>query len=293
MKRKPVYNYRAYLGYKSWQKTLIVFAVFTFIYLSLDIRVPIWDIFTASTVFFSIIFGFFLSSALSNLSRLKTLVASECGILIAFHDFISIVNRELKEEVANLIDKYIIARFDWELENYVENTEKEFSDIFDVLESKKIDPKNDRTKSAINYCFNSEISLSQIRQEISIVSKSALNNFYWTLLVLLGGIVILTLFLSIEKTVTGKITGILLSTAIAVAFLILDDVDRNKINEHIMAFETYNRVLTAIGKLPCYLQIDIKAKRVKPPKDKPYRLIVYKDFPYSFEKEILVVNPKV
>lgn len=291
---QELYNYRAYLGMKIWQKAiiaLIIFVVFAVFLDFLNIRLDLFSFFSASALFFSIIFGFFLASALGNLSRLKTLVAQEVGTLITLHDFIKIINREMAQKVADAIDHYIIARFDWELENYVENTEKEFSNIFDALESKQVEAKDTRETQALYFAFNSELLITQIRKEIAIVTKSTLTRFYWLLLYLLGAIVVISLFISADKNLIGLVSTVLLSIAVAVALLVLDEVDKNKLNENDFAFSPYNTVLEAIGKLPYFLEVDFKAKRIFTPDNKNYRLGIYKNFPYSFEKEIKIVNP--
>ncbi|MFN6992518.1 MAG: hypothetical protein ACK4MM_07355, partial [Fervidobacterium sp.] len=176
---KPLYNYKRYYGFSTWQKLLFFLILFIFISIFFKFHADLWNVFSASSVFLSIILGFFLASATSNLSRLKTLIAQECGILITLHNFISEFDPKIKERIGNLIDNYIIKRFDWELENYVENTEDDIENIYREIELKEITGGNEKQKQILYFCRQSRLSLSQIRQEISVVSKSILNKFYW------------------------------------------------------------------------------------------------------------------
>ncbi len=139
---------------------------------------------------------------MSNFSRLKTLVSLEAGGLIALYNLTNRIDIGLGKKVADAIDKYIIARFDWELENYVENTQEEFLAIFDILKSRKALPEDVREQNALYFVFNNLANMPAIRNEISIVGKSTLNRLYWILLYILAAIVIFSLYASIGTEIS-------------------------------------------------------------------------------------------
>lgn len=283
------YNWKAYYGLKAWQKFLIFFFILSgiafFVHFSFDFSA----ILSSASFLFSILVGFFIASAMGNFSRLKTLISQEAGGLIAIYRLTALVDSELSKKIADLIDNYIIARFDWELENYVEKTDKEFFAIFDVL--KKVRPENKEEEDALYFIVNNLALLPAARSEIAIVGKSTLNRLYWGLLYALAFVVIVGLYGSIGAEISSKVTTVLLASTVILVLIVLDEIDKNKLNEHDVAFAGYNEVLKSIGKTKYYLDIDVKAGRVRLPEGEVYRLATYKNFPYSFEKEIKLVTP--
>src|SRR3990167_2499006 len=74
-------------------KAVIVFVVFAIVAYLVPIRqaspeVP--NVLAATAIFYSILIGFYIASAMTNLSRLKTLVATETGALIAIYHIVKL-----------------------------------------------------------------------------------------------------------------------------------------------------------------------------------------------------------
>ncbi len=262
---------------KLWQKmftSCIILSLLTIViaYLNPILDFDVSKILSSSTTLFSILVGFFIASAMSNFLRLKTLVASEMGGLYSVYKFASLIDEKLGEEVKQAIDKYVTTGFHWELNNYVENTHKEFDEIFDILKKRKTNPDNNKEEVALDFLMTDLGSLPAIRNEISLVAKTTLNKLYWILLIALGVLTIFALLMGTQFNFTSISLAICVSSAVIFSLLLLDEVDKNKLNEYDIAFNNYNQLLISLGKRPYYLDIDIKSKRVKIDKTKPYRL---------------------
>src|SRR5437764_823061 len=94
-------------------KGLIVFLVLSVAAFLVPIRIASPDVsgvLSATAIFYSILVGFFISAAMSNLSRLKSLVAAETGALIAIYHIVKLSLPERLDETREAIDSYVIKR---------------------------------------------------------------------------------------------------------------------------------------------------------------------------------------
>jgi len=252
-------------------KALIVFVLFGVAAFLVPIRqaspeVP--NVLAATAIFYSILIGFYIASAMTNLSRLKTLVATETGALIAIYHIVQLSLPDKKKQVREAIDGYVIKRFDYEIADYTEPTTKEFYGIFDCLKGAK--GKSDGESAAINYIAEAMYYVAQARRETSIVGAKIVNGVSSTLLYILSGIIIISLFVLRTPGFESSLVAVLLSTAAALMLLILHDVDGNRFGEEQYAIDTYQDVFRAIGKEEYYSNHILKGFRYKP-KVKHYR----------------------
>ncbi len=297
VKKNNPYDYRAYLGMKLWQKLALTTVVLIWMSILIAYINPVLDfdmskILSSSSTLFSILVGFFIASAMANFLRLKTLISTEIGALYSIYRFSTLMNKGLGKEVREVIDRYVTASFDWELENYVENTQKEFEKITDLFSGKNANPKGAKEQQILNSLMNNISILPATRNEISIVAKTTLNTLYWSLLIILAGLTVFAVLMGTQFTFVSITLAVSISAAVVFALFLLDEIDRNKLNEYDISFNNFNLLLINLGKLPYYLETDIKSGRVKPDLTKPYRLCKYKDFPNSLEKSITIINPK-
>jgi hypothetical protein len=117
-------------------KAAFVFIVFVSLALVLPIQkspVDIGSILSSTSIFYSILLGFYIAAAMANLSRLKTLVATETGALIGMYHIVKLSLPEKLQQTKDSIDTYLVKRFEYEVDNYTEPTTQEFFAIFDVL----------------------------------------------------------------------------------------------------------------------------------------------------------------
>jgi hypothetical protein len=226
------------------------------------------NVLNATAIFYSILVGFYISSAMANLSRLKTLVATETGALIAIYHIVKLSLPSRLHQVREAIDRYVVKRFDYEVHDYTEPTTDEYFAIFDCL--KDADGKSDGEGAAINYVAEAMYYIAQSRREVTIVGARIVDGVSSALLYMLSAIIVISLFLMRAPGLEASLVAVLLSSAAILSLFILHDVDGNYFGEEEFAIGTYQDVLRAIGKEPYYSQHYLKGFRYKPA-EKHYR----------------------
>lgn len=246
-------------------KAIIVLLFFTILALVIPLKktqLNVIGVLSAAAIFYSILLGFYISAAMTNLSRLKTLVATETGALIAFYYLVKLSMPEKIDETAERIDTYIIKRFDYEVDTYTEPTTKEFFAIFDVL--KGVDGKPAGESAAMTYLAEGMYYVPQARRELTVVGARVVDSASWIVLNILSLVIIISLFLTRDGSVASSVIVALLSASAVLALFILDDVDANRFGEDQFAIDTYQDVLAAIGKTHYYSKHYLHAGRFIP-----------------------------
>lgn len=281
-------------------KTFLAFVGFIallFIIPAQIVAIDISNILTSVTVIFAILGGFFLATTLNNYSSIQGLIASETAGLISLCSFVKKIDPSLDEELRDAVDKYLIAQFDYELHDYMDNTWKEFNEILKVTDRiKKINPsifgKVPVYATDIFAGFMAvRGNLLENRQAITLVSRRIMDPLNWVILIILAVINTIILYSIRDYSLTSSVLTVVLSTATVLILLLLNEIDSDRFAEEKLAFGIYERVFKEIGKMPYYPENSIKEGRVKPP-EKEYRIGKYFNFPKSFEKTIEIVKAR-
>jgi hypothetical protein len=232
---------------KTTKKAIWIFTTLTllaFIFQTLDIPLNVSSILSATSIFYSILLGFFIAAAMANLSRLKSLVAQETGGLISLYNLVRVAAPEKITDVRGKIDTYIIKRFDYEISDYNEHTSKEYFAIFDVLG--EVNPQETGKQAALGYISAAQFYISQSRREISIVAARIVSQSSWIVLNILSIVIVLMLFLMRDGTLASSIVTSVLSSSALIALLTLNDIDGNRFGEEEFAIKTYQAVFKAL-----------------------------------------------
>lgn len=227
-----------------------------------ELPLDVGNLLGATSIFYSILLGFYISAAMANLSRLKTLTATETGALIATHRIIKLSLPERAGETEEAIDKYLIKRFDYEVNEYAKPTTDEYFAIFNVL--KGADTKSEGQGAALNYAAEAMYYVAQARREMTIVGARLLTGASWLILVILSAVIVASLLLMRDGSLESFMFTALLATAAIMSLFILQDVDGNLLGEEDFSIGTYQGVFDAIGKPHYYPTSYIKAGRYKP-----------------------------
>ena len=127
---------------------------------------------------------------MSNLGQLKTLISTETGSLIAIYHIVKMALPHKIDATKEAIDKYLIKRFDYEVDNYTEPTTDEFYSIFDVL--KGADTKSEGEGAAINYIAETMLYTGQARRGLTIVGAKVVNSASWLVLITLSILIVVS-----------------------------------------------------------------------------------------------------
>lgn len=246
-------------------KAILIFIFFIVLSFTIPVRetpIDVGSILSATSIFYSILLGFYVAAAMSNLSRLKSLVASETAALISIYHIVKLALPERTESTKKAIDRYLIKRFGYEINDYTEPTTKEFFAIFDVLKGAKT--KSAGEGAALNYIAEALYYGAQARREVTIVGAKIVSTASWLVLIILSGIIVFSLFLMRDGSLESALISPLLSSSAILALFILSDVDGNRFGEEQFAIDTYQDVFTAMGELHYYPKHYLEAGRYKP-----------------------------
>ncbi|MEM4153049.1 MAG: hypothetical protein QXK80_02965 [Candidatus Pacearchaeota archaeon] len=272
------------------EKTIITTIIFAFLvlivpvgFIKTDISI-ISAILTATTVLFGILAGFFIAATLTNYFRLQSLISEETAGLIALRDKCKVIDPKIAKEVEDAIDNYLIANFDYELIDFIDNTWQEFNEI------QKLTEKIRRDTDVYSSLMDTRENLLKNRQEIALTTRQIIGIESWIILTVLALINAFLLFAIRDSSLISSIFTVLLSSATFLILFLLYDIDSNLFAEEHIAYKIYHRVFKEIGKLPYYTETSIKSGRVRPPKGESYRIGKYENFPKSLKKKIIIVK---
>lgn len=242
--------------------TLIIVGLLAFFLPVSASPLDIGSLLGATSIFYSILLGFYISAAMANLSRLKTLTATETGGLVAVYRIVKLSLPERVKQTEDAIDKYLIKRFDYEVNAYALPTTNEFFAIFDVL--KGAETKSEGEGAAVNYIAEAMYYVAQARREMTIVGAKLLTHASWFILFILSSVIVIALFLMRDGSFESFVFTALLAASAIMSLFILQDVDGNLLGEEEFSVGTYQVIFDTIGR-PHYYPISyIKSKRYKP-----------------------------
>jgi membrane protein YdbS with pleckstrin-like domain len=269
--------------------SLIIFTALSFILPFYGPTEEINMIFTVTSFLFGIIAAFFIADRHSRFERMRELIAEENGGLTGVYEIAKLLDRKFAAKVADLIDRYIIEGFDYELWKYQEKISRQFFKLFDSLKKAKVDTKKEIEEFNVMLTKLEEVTTA--RKEIFMVGKDRMMNFQWFVLLILSFIAVFCLFYSrTMASVSSMIFAVLLSTVVVMVMLILRDMDSLRWREEAVGFEAFARVFDAIGRPRYYPEWALN--RIRIPEDKDHRVGIYKDYPASNEKTIKLVKAK-
>ncbi len=276
-------------------KKIALKIVIPLLILSISFFIPIFknffdfsNIFSVVSLLFVIILGFFIAAATSNYLNFQACLAKEDSALISLHNYVGIVDPASKQEIANLIDHYLIETLDYKIGDYIYYTQKEYDEIVRAVDQIKINQKNPESSAVFSSMHEVKQDLLAVRQDIFQAGRSIVHTLHWIVLILLVSTMEF-LLLSIRdgsfliNLVAGIVTIIMYLTLI-----LLYEIDNNVFLEEQLAYEDPQSVFRALGNLPYYPETAIHHHLIKPPVR--YRIGRYKNFPTSLEKTIEIVE---
>ncbi|MBT3940707.1 DUF4239 domain-containing protein [Candidatus Woesearchaeota archaeon] len=201
---------------------------------------------SAIAIIFSILAGFAISSLWSRFTRMRELLSIESGELESLYKMSQFIGSRYAEIVREIIDKYLVKAFDYDLWAYQEHVNREFFSLFDSL--KNISVTDDKQKQALGKIFNILDNLGNVRKEIFTLGSDRLKKHEWMSLIVLSGLLIATLFYVKEETLISMVFTILLSTGIVLIVAVIRELDDMEWDIETIGYEIYEQVFDLIGK---------------------------------------------
>ncbi|MBS3094945.1 hypothetical protein J4474_04725 [Candidatus Pacearchaeota archaeon] len=262
---------------------LVVLIVLLFLIPANFMQSDISNLFTATTVVWAIIVGFFMAAALANYSTLQSLISSETAGLISLSYFVKFIDPLLSKKVNEEIDNYVIRAFDFELSDYIDKTRADFDNILKAA----YETKNKNT-GLFSEMVSSIRDLIKCRQEISLAGRKLMSLSSWVVISILTMINISLLYSIRSLEIISSVFTIVISLSMIIILFLLKDIDSNTFAEEKLAFDIYQEIFREIGKLPYYPEISIDKGRIQIPSGQKVRIGKYKNFPESLEKTIVL-----
>ncbi len=244
---------------------------------------------TTVSVLFAILLGFFIATATTNYLSFQASLAAEGSALIMLFNLGALVRPSTKEQLADVIDRYVIATLDFRLSDYVEKTVSEYDALISFIDSLEPEDGMRRRQSALDSLGQAKTDMLRARTAISFAARRVTRATHWAIIILLGIILVALIYgLRDGQLFASIIAGTLFATLYLI-LLLLYEVDGNVFLEEQLAFEDVQGIFAAIGR-PVYYPAFAIDLGLATPTATEYRVGVYVDRAISNEKEITLVT---
>lgn len=229
---------------------LIFLALFIFPAYTLPFDVSL--LLTVTSLIFGVFMAFFIGTATTNYIYLNLQLAEANSLLTVVYNLVKLLDVKTSEKVADIIDKYLIATLEYSLMNHAKNTEKEFNQIIDSIDS--VDIKNGDSKASVLFqnLHTAKSDLFKKRQTIVQLAPRVITSIHWAVILLLTGIIVSLLFsLRTGDYLSNAFFGMVI-TSFYLLLVVLYQIDSDEFLEKQLAYEDIQLVFKSIGKLRYY-----------------------------------------
>ena len=143
-----------------------------------------------STFLFAILAGFFISRFNSRYDKIREYVACEDASFLAFYRTALIYGKKFSNKIKEIIDKYYITSYDFDLIFNYQNNEKYLNKIYDEL----VKNKKYRGEGAYQSMLDQLATIEESRNKSSSIGEEKISVGQWLILIALSGIIIFSLF---------------------------------------------------------------------------------------------------
>jgi hypothetical protein len=218
------------------------------------------------------LFGFIISITFSMLmarvSALREAISNEAARLVSLYFLSKTLGSKFHEKIIERIDHYTLSTLrDY---NFYEASREAYYGIYKDIELMEI--KNSPQQSAADSFLYALGELGPFREKLEYLTKTRIEWSVKFANYLLGGILIVLLFLNRGDLFTN-ILFIILSTAIIFIFLIIEDYDDLRIGDYSVNISNSEQLFDLIEKERYYPQHILG--KVKLQKGKSYRIGIY------------------
>lgn len=242
-------------------------------------------ILTMSTFLFAILAGFFISSFNSRFKAIKDYIAEEDAYWISLYRTSILLGKKFQGKIKKIIDNYYITVYDFQLGEYYKYNSKYLGEIHQELSKFKSKPEGKFIGLMVMECYNIEKN----RNKSSVLTSEKVTKGQWSILFILTGIIILSIFSLRTPLLYSQITTIMFSTALILVILILRDLQNGRVRGTSILTETGQEIFESIENLRYYNQKQINSGYSRVPKSiKKYRLGIHK----PGEKQIIKIIKK-
>ncbi|MFC2143610.1 hypothetical protein ACFLQN_04395 [Candidatus Aenigmatarchaeota archaeon] len=230
---------------------------------------------------FSILIGFSIGTLWSRFMKIRDLISVEAACLENLYKLFEIADKKVARNVAKKIDEYIIKSLEFELHEYQQELNEEYSSLFECMKNPKV-RKAGSVYGRILYTFS---KFTETRKEIIARGRDKIGIYQWTALILLSFILgYLWIFIQFPGAF-GLIVGTILLFVLAIVLTIIYDLNNLNWGSEQLNLDNYERVYDVI-EIPRYYPEEMLNKVKLPSKMKEYR-VGYITNKKTYQREIV------
>ena len=205
-------------------------------------------ILTISTFLFAIVIGFYLSKYNTRYDTMRDLISSEDALFLTLFESVAFLGKEFTEAFRELIDRYYVIAFDFPLGEYYKHNAKYIHLMYEELNKIQKFP-NEKAQDVFDDILGLLRDIEHGRNESSVLSHERITKGQWTILLLLGGIVLFSIFFLKTDVLHSQIITVLLATVLVLILLIIRDLQNFRLGGKELVGESGQEVFESIGKL--------------------------------------------
>lgn len=222
-------------------------------------------ILTVGTFLFAILSGFYLSRMNGRYDTIRELITQEDAAFLAFYKTSQIYGEKFTSKIRHLLDQYYIISYDLNLSNQAyKQTAPFYLRMWDEVTKVKV--SGAKSEAAYQNLLTQLTDLESVRNRISTISEERLGFGQWSMLILLAGLVLASIFFIDIDLAFFRAIFIILSTVMVLILLLLRDLQNFMLGGKFFAEESGQEVLECIGKQRYYNQHVVKAGLSTTPK---------------------------
>lgn len=224
-------------------------------------------------ILFGLIVGFFFSDLWNRWVSVRENVAVETASMSGYLNCINIFKKNHKEwceKQKKLIIEYLKQYFKYEWDEESPEQDAALAKIGDSFTEIKL--KSDEEIETWQALLGMFLTMDEARNKNEILGKDKLSLEGWLALIILGGSLLIALFLLKTSDFSSMLLTTLLTAATITLFFIIRDLSDLAMGEEEVTFEPYLKIYDVMNEPRQYWRKDIENERIKPRTDKKYEL---------------------
>lgn len=254
----------------------VIFAALAYYVNGYGVSDDVTIILTVSSFLFAILAGFFISRFNIRYDKVRELLASEDARFLSLYKISFMFGKKFSDRITDLIDKYYIISLDLlSGENAYKPTMVHFLSIYDEIN--KLKKGRQRDDAALEETIDYLADLENYRNTRAVLVEEKITPGQWMVLIILSIIIIFSVFYMHTATWYSIVVTVLLSTVVILVLLILRDLENLRLGGKLVAIESGEEVLEAMGRPRYYNQRYVDNGSIHIPQDiSTYRLGVHR-----------------
>jgi len=231
----------------------VIFALVVFFVPGYGASDDVKTILTVTTFLFAIIVGFFIARMNSRYNTIREAISLEDAKLLSFYKSSQLFGKRFQNKVKEIIDKYYILVGDYiDTELYYKKTAPLFFQLYRELNKLKDSKKKNLSREVYD---DMVVELNEVENHRNISSEfmsEKLSLGQWSIVFILGGIIIFCVFYLRVDAFYSQFITVLLSSAIILMILTLRDLQELRLANKPILIESGQEMFDFMGKLRYY-----------------------------------------